>query len=166
VAVTAHELNARRAAVLLRCQKVREQRRQRDALRAELDSNTAAAAEQSAREAVSSGRLAGAERLRQACDDLGGRMVRPEELATVPALEQALAREAEERDQKLAAAAEAARVARGAADTAREALLTERRATEKRSKLTERARTLWRRAVDVVEELERDEQVADTWRSP
>jgi hypothetical protein len=93
-------------------------------------------------------------------------MVRPEELATVPALEQALAREAEERDQKLAAAAEAARVARGTADTAREALLTERRATEKRSKLTERARTLWRRAVDVVEELERDEQVADTWRSP
>jgi hypothetical protein len=92
-------------------------------------------------------------------------MVRPGELATVPALEQALAREAEQRDQKLAAAAEAARVARGAADAAREALLAERRATEKRSKLTERAQTLWRRTVDVVEELERDEQVADTWRS-
>jgi hypothetical protein len=165
VAVTVHELSARRAAVLLRCQKVREQRRRRDALRAELDSTAAAAAEESARAAASSGRLAGAERLRQACDDLGGRMIRPEELATVPALEQALAREAEERDQKLAAAAEAARVARGAADAAREALLAERRATEKRSKLTERSQTLWRRAVDVVEELERDELVADTWRS-
>jgi hypothetical protein len=165
VAVTAHELNARRAAVLLRCQKVREQRRRRDALRAELDSTAAAAAEERAREAASSGRLAGAERLRQACDDLAGRMVRPGELATVPALEQVLAREAAQRDQKLAAAAEAARVARGAADAAREALLAERRATEKRSKLTERAQTLWRRTVDVVEELERDEQVADTWRS-
>ena len=165
MAVTAHELSARRAAVLLRCQKLREQRRRSDALCAERGSTAAAAAEQSAREAVSSGRLAGAERLRQACDDLSGRMIRPEELATVPALEQALAREAEERDQTLAAAAEAARVARGAADAAREALLAERRATEKRSKLTERSHTLWRRAVDVVEELERDEQVADTWRS-
>jgi hypothetical protein len=165
MAVTAHELSARRAAMLLRCQKAREQRRRREALRAEQGRTAAAAAEQSAREAVSAGRLAGAERLRQACDDLSGRMVRPEELATLPALEQALAREAEERDQKLAAAAEAAHLARGAADAAREALLAERRATEKRSKLTERSHRLWRRALDVAEELERDEQVADTWRA-
>jgi hypothetical protein len=151
--------------VLLRCQKAREQRRQRDASRAELGSTAAAAAEQSARTAASSGRVAGAERMRRACDDLGGKMIRPAELATLPALEQALAREAEQRDQVLAAAAEAARVARGTADAAREALLTERRATERRSKLTERSQMLWRRTVDVVEELERDEQVADTWRS-
>jgi hypothetical protein len=165
VAVTAHELIARRAAVLLRCQKAREQRRQRDALRAEQGSIAAAAAEQSAQAAVSSGRIADAERLRRACDNLDGRKVRPEELATLPALRQALAREAKERDQALVAAAEAARVARETADAAREALLAERRATEKRSKLSERAQTTWRRTVDAVEELERDEHVADTWRS-
>jgi hypothetical protein len=165
VAVSPHELSARRAAVLLRCQKAREQRRQRDASRAERSSTAAGAAEQRARADAGFGRVAGAERLRQACADLGGRKIRPEELATLPALEQSLAREAEQRDKALTAATEAARTARGAADAAREALLTERRATEKRSKLTVRAQTLWHRAVDAREEMERDQQVADTWRA-
>jgi hypothetical protein len=165
VAITADKLSVRRAAVLLRCQKVREQRRQRDALRAELDSDTAAAAEQSAWAAVSSGKVTDADRLRQACGDLGGRTVRPEELATLPMLEQALAHGAEVRDQTLAMAAEVARVAREVADAAREALLLERRATERRSKLTERSQTLLHLAVDAAEELERDEQIVDTWRS-
>lgn len=165
MAVTAHELSARRVAVLLRCQKLREQRLGRDAFRAERDSDAAAAEERSARAAASSGTVADADRLRQACDDLGGKTVGAGELATLPALKQALADGADERDQALAAAAEAASEARAVADAAREALRAERRATERRSKLTERLQTLWRRTADVVEELERDEQVADTWRS-
>lgn len=164
MAVSPQELNARRAATLLRCQKVREQRRRRDALRADHASAEAAQVERSARDASETGRAAGADRLRHAYDDLGGRIAGLGDLAALPELRRALAREDAERDAALAEAECAAREARQAAAATRDALLAESRATEKRSKLAERSRTLWWRTVDTAEELERDEQVADTWR--
>ena len=163
MAGSAHELNARRARTLLRCQKVREQRKRRDALRADFDSAAAAAA-RSARAASEAGQAAAAERLRRAYGDLGGRVVGPSEIAALPALEEKLAREAQEGAEALAAAEAAAREAQAVAAAARDALVAETRATEKRSKLAERSRTLWRRGADVAEEMELDEQVADTWR--
>jgi len=164
VAGSAHELNARRARTLLRCQKVREQRKRRDALRADFDSAVAAAAARSARAASEAGQAAAAERLRRAYGDLGGRVVGPSEIAALPALEEKLAREAQAVAAALAAAEAAAREAQAVAAAARDALVAETRATEKRSKLAERSRTLWRRGADVAEEMELDEQVADTWR--
>ncbi len=164
--VSPQELNARRAAALLRSQKAREQRRRSDALRADHASAEATTAERAARDASEAGRAAGVERLRQAYDDLGGRISGLEGLAALPALRHALAREDEERDAILAKAKAAGTEMRNAAEAARDALLVESRATEKRSKLADRSRTLWRRIVDHAEELERDDQVADTWRRP
>lgn len=164
MAVSPQELNVRRAATLLRCQKVREQRRRRDSLQADHASTEAAGAERAARAASEAGRAAGVERLQWAYDDLGGRLARLGSLAALPALRSALAREDEERDAVLAKAEAVATRARKAAVVARDALLVESRATEKRSKLADRSRMLWRRVADAAEEVERDDQVADTWR--
>jgi len=166
MAVLPQELNVRRAATLLCSQKAREQRKRGDALRADHASAEAAAAERAARDASEAGRAAGAERLRRAYDDLGGRIAGLGDLAALPALRHALAREDEERDAILEKAKAAGIETRNAAAAARDALLVEARATEKRSKLVDRSRTLWRRIVDHAEELERDDQVADTWRRP
>lgn len=156
-------MNARRSAILLRCQQAREQRRRHDALRADQASAEAAKAERDTRDAAEAGRAAGAARLQDAYEDVGGRVVGLARVEALQVLQRALAREDEERDEAVMKAAAASAEARGAAAVARGALIAESRTTEKRSRLNGRAQTLWRRLVDATEELERDDEVADTW---
>ena len=163
MAVAALALNAARAAALLRVQQTRERSRRASLARARQAREDALAAAHAAAAAVETGRTAGTERLRQAYLSLERHAIAPSDLDALPVLVRALEAENQTREQAAVEAIETARAADAAATAAQAQLTAAAHAIQRRSRLSERLRTRWLRAVDAAEEQARDEDVADSW---
>lgn len=165
MAHTAHELNARRARILLRCQKIREERSRLGALRADHACTAAATEERSARDALQAHEAAASRRLIEAHEGVRGRVIDTTDLETLTAIEQDFAQETKVRAAALATAEATIQQARAVAAAAHAAVQAEARATVKRTRLADATAARWRRSLDAAQEVERDDQIADTWRS-
>lgn len=163
MAGTADELNARRAALLLRCQRGREERRRIEAMRAEHAHATSRAAEAAARERLDAHISAQASEIEAAHAELRGQTVDLGALQRLAAFEKQLQHEAVSLTREVAEAGKAARHHEQAFAAAMSALQVEARVTRKRAGLSATMRVAWRRAVEEAEETERDDQATDDW---
>jgi hypothetical protein len=163
LAGTADELNARRAALLLRCQRSREERRRIEATRAEHAHATSRAAEAAARERLDSHIVAQASQIEAAHAGLRGQTVDLGALQRLADFERQLQHEAVSLTREVAEAGKAARHHEQALAAATSAVRAEIRVTRKRARLSETMQIAWRRAVDEAEEAERDDQATDDW---
>lgn len=163
MAGTSDELNARRAALLLRCQRGREERRRIEAMRAEHAHTTSRAAEAAARERLDAHTVAQASQIEAAHAELRGQTVDLGALQRLADFEQQLQHEAVSLTREVAEAGKATRHHEQALAAAMSAVQAEIRVTRKRARLSETMQIAWRRAVDEAEEAERDDQATDDW---
>jgi hypothetical protein len=163
LAGTADELNARRAALLLRCQRGREERRRIEAMRAEHAHATSRAAEAAARKRLDSHISAQASQIEAAHAELRGQTVDLGALQRLADFERQLQHEAVSLTREVAEAGKAARHHEQALAAAMSAVQAEIRVTRKRARLSETMQIAWRRAVDEADEAERDDQATDDW---
>lgn len=166
MAGTADELNARRAALLLRCQRGREQRRRVEAMRAEYAHTSSVAAETAARERLDAHTSMQASQIRTAHAELRGMTVEPGTLQRLVALEHDLQHETEALASEVAEARKTVQHHQSILAEAMSAVQAETRISRKRERLSEAMQVALRRAVDEAEEAERDDQVADDWNRP
>jgi hypothetical protein len=165
MAGTTGELNARRAALLLRCQRGREAQRRIEAMRAEHVRSTALAAETATREQLDARLLAEAEQIEAAHEAVRGQTVRLDTLQRLTALEQALHGETVALAATLAHHQQATAEAEHAVAVAMTAAQAEARVTRKRTRLSEAMQDALRHAADAAEEAELDDHVTDNWNA-
>lgn len=159
-------MKALRAAVLLRCQRAREAARQIDAARAKREHEVACAHEAAARTTLREGEKAAEIEIAATADALGAGTIDRLRLDALLATERA----ALDQVKALAAAVKKSEADVAAAharlDTANAALAVDRRATRKRQRLAEDTASIWRRGLEAAQEMEREDQFADTRRAP
>jgi hypothetical protein len=158
-----NQLNARRSAMLLRCQRGREDRRRIDFLRAERARSSAVAAEISASEQRDAHNALRAARLEEAHEAIRGRVVDLDALKLLTTLEQDLQKEAVALEGALTEAHENLREAELVLTDAATVLRLEVKATHRRERLAGEMLAAWRRATEAAAETEREDQVADKW---
>ncbi len=163
MANAADQLKVRRSAMLLRCQRGREDRRRVDLLRAEEDGRVAAKAEVSAREQCDVHNVSRSNKLAEAHEAVRGCVVDLEALESLAALEQSLEDEAAALQSALADAEENRRVAEAGVADASIALRLETRITHRRERMADRMRDLWNYTTEVAIEAESDEQAIESW---
>jgi hypothetical protein len=152
-----------RSAMLLRCQRGREDRRRVDLLRAEQASRAATTAELSAREHCDLHDVSRSNELTNAHEAVRGCVVDLEALHSLIALEQGLRQEAAALQSALADAREHRRAAEAAVAEASMALRFETRVTHRRERMADRMRDLWIRATEAATEAESEEQAIESW---
>ncbi|UDL94600.1 hypothetical protein LGH83_19230 [Lichenihabitans sp. PAMC28606] len=165
MAVTADELKAGRAALLLRCQRLRDDRRRREVARAEGLRHDAASRLRQTHHDLMAYEDVRSREIGQQHDRLAGQIIDLRTLTSIQAGEAASwARSADLAAQRLAASA-ALSEAEAGLNQARLALQVEARITQKRERLAETMAQAWRRAADIADEMDRGDQVADLWRA-
>jgi hypothetical protein len=156
-------LNVHRSAMLLRCQRGREDRRRVALLRAEQASRAAAAAEISARERCDAHIVFRSSKMAEAHEAVRGCVVDLEALRSLSTLEQSLQEEAAALQSALTDAAEKRRTAEAAVADASIALQFETRITHRRERMADRMRIRATSATEIAAEAERDEQSIESW---
>jgi hypothetical protein len=162
--VASQDLNARRAAMLLRCQEAREKRHRLEVFKAELEVGSAKAVERRAQERLLAHERRQRQEMRKAHDALHGRLVDARELENLAAAELALFVE----QAKLTALLSKAREDASKAEMTLNAALAELRAAtremQKRQRLADTAAAAWHHVIEMVEETEQTDQTLDMWR--
>jgi hypothetical protein len=160
----AHHVKARRSAMLLRCQTVRQGRRRFDVLQAERADEDSIMAEALARGQLIAHEAAQEQQLLDAHKDLRGQPVDVSALRALSALEQRLLAESKALAAALIEAQADVAQGKDALNAARTLLQTEGRTTRKRERLANAMIIAWRHAIDFAEEVERENHAVDTWR--
>jgi hypothetical protein len=165
MADAADAVSARRAALLLRCQRRREQRRRIDVVRAvrACCSAETAEVEASQRRDAHHGLLASG--LAQAHDAVRGRVVDLEALSSLAALEQDLQKQVAVAEAALGDARENRAKAELALTEATLVLRAEVKAMHRRQRLADQMLAASSRATETAAETEREDQTADNWNA-
>jgi hypothetical protein len=163
VAHAADQLNVRRSAMLLQCQRGREDRQRVELLRAEQARRAAVTAEISAREQCDTHGTLHSVKVAEAYEAVRGIVVDLDALKSLSELEQNLGNEAAALRSVLADAEENLRAAELAVADASTALRLEIKATQRRERLADRTLAVWSQATEAAAETEREEQAIESW---
>jgi hypothetical protein len=165
LAGTFDKLTLRQAALLLRCQRSREEQRLIGAMRADHAHTKALAAEASTRDRLNAHLFAQARQIAAAHEEVRGQRVDFDTLQRLTILEERLRNEATTIFRELLESREAVGYTEQALGAARTALQADVRVTRKRTRLLEALQTEARRAIDDAEEAELDDWLTDHWTS-
>jgi hypothetical protein len=158
-------LKARRSAILLRSQRGRERQKRADALRADRAHRTTVLEELTLREQRDAQSVDQAVRLQEEHEAIRGRVVGLDALARLTSLEQTLEKETVAMEAALAQARDRIQQAEGVLADATAALRSEEKVTRRRETLADRMQEIWSRSVEMADEAEAEEQVAENWKA-